>query len=119
MQPRYRRPPPQKVAPMVSISVIKALESDLKKLPSEFRKSALAASARSLAASLDDPETSATARANCARAFLDTLDRIHSLAPSEEENDKVDDLSTRRTVRRRKGAKAKAKAKKRNTKAKS
>ena len=65
---------------------------------------ALANTARSLAETIDDPGTSATARAACAKALVDVLDRIRELAPEQVAGDALDDLGARREKRRARAA---------------
>ncbi len=84
------------------MSVVEAVERDLKKLPKELAESALGASALSLAAEMDQPN-SATSKSMCARALLETLDRLRSLAPPKREEDELDDLRTRRAKRKAAG----------------
>jgi hypothetical protein len=84
------------------MSVVKAVEHDVKTLAKrapDLAKSALAASALALAAEIDDPNNSATSKSMCARALIDTLDRMRDLAPDGDEKDKLDELSTRRAAR--------------------
>jgi hypothetical protein len=83
--------------------MVKAVRQDLRVL----RRSApgvgdasLEALALSLARELDNTKTSATSKSMCARALLDTLERLRSLS-AEEETDGLDDLSARRAARRR------------------
>jgi hypothetical protein len=83
-------------------TVLAAVERDLKefaKRDKALADSTLAASARALAAELDDPENSATSKSMCARVLLDTLDRLRELLPEQEEKDRLDELSSRRTAR--------------------
>lgn len=56
----------------------------------------MAASVLALAARIDDPETSATAAAACARELRESLGRLRELAPAEVARDWVDDLAARR-----------------------
>lgn len=74
----------------------------------ELAKSGLAASALALAREMDD-DNSATSKSMCARALLDTLDRLRQLAPAKEEKDGVDELSARRAARRQGKRRAAAK----------
>lgn len=60
---------------------------------------ALAASARALAREMDSSHNSATSKSMCAKALLDTLDRIRELVPADEEGDEVDELAERRRER--------------------
>lgn len=82
--------------------VEKAVRSDLAEIALRDERlagSALAASAVALAREIDDPGNSATSKSMCAKALLETLDRLRSLAPQEEANDKLDELATRRSAR--------------------
>jgi hypothetical protein len=83
------------------VSVVDAVTRDLSKLGGDAKDSALAASALALAAELDDSENSATSKSMCARALLDTLDRLRELAPPKREADSIDEIGARRAERRR------------------
>jgi uncharacterized tellurite resistance protein B-like protein len=86
--------------------VTQAVDRDLARLAKrspEVADSALAASARALARELDS-QTSATSKSMCARALLETLDRLRELAPAEHKVDRLDELATRRTARLARGA---------------
>lgn len=90
------------------LSVAAAVQRDLDaiaELDEALARSGLAASALALARELDKPKTSATAKANCARALTEQLDRLRELAPEEQEGDQLDDLSARRADRLAGGAK--------------
>ena len=82
--------------------VVEAVERDLvvigRRLP-ELATGALAETARSLAVRLDDPGTSATAAASCAKALVDIMGVLRELAPAEVEGDSVDELVARREAR--------------------
>jgi hypothetical protein len=93
----------RKPAPLAKGDVEAAVGRDLAKL-GDLRDSALAASALSLAREMDSPN-SATSKSMCARALMETLDRLRELAPEAEERDKVDELGDRRAKRRRSAAK--------------
>jgi hypothetical protein len=80
-------------------TVLEAVERDLAEMDSRI-SAALAASARALARELDNKKNSATSKSMCARALIDTLDRLRELAPPKEENDQLDDLTARREARR-------------------
>lgn len=93
------------------LRVASAVEGDLRELAkrdAKLARSGLAASALALAREMDNSSNSATSRAMCARALLDTLDRLWALAPAEQEKDRLDDLSARRAARIAGGAKAKS-----------
>lgn len=84
------------------MSVVAAVKRDLdsiRKLDRDVAESALAASALVLAEQLDSPKNSATSKAMCAKSLIETLDRLHELAPDREEDDKVDEISARRAAR--------------------
>ncbi len=84
-------------------SVVDAVKRDLAEIgrvDKELAKSALAASALAMAAEMDDVSISATAKANCARVLLDSLDRLRALMPPAEERDGIDELGARRAGRR-------------------
>lgn len=90
------------------MSVVEATERDVARLPSALRDSALAASALALAAELDSAGNSATSKSMCAKALLETLDRLRELTPPQEENDQLDQLAERRARRLARGSGAKA-----------
>lgn len=66
----------------------------------DLADSALAASALSLARELDDHRNSATSKSMCARALIETLDRLRELAPPKKERSQLDELKARRAARR-------------------
>ena len=93
------------------MNVVEAVRRDLEAIgrrDSELAESALAATALSLAASLDDPSNSATSKSMCSKSLLDILDRMRELAPPAEENDDLDELQARRTLRLEGGTEAAA-----------
>jgi hypothetical protein len=82
---------------------VAAVDRDLRALGKRDKalaESALAASARVLAAQLDDPGVSATAKSMVARALFETMNRLAELAPPEVRHDRLDELRVRRTQRR-------------------
>src|SRR6266550_2665596 len=83
----------------IPISAANGVESDLRELPPWLAGSGLAASALALARSIDDSATSPTARAACARALVQTMAELRSLAPAEKEVDALDELTARRQSR--------------------
>lgn len=90
------------VAVARAVTVVASVKRDLAalaKLDADLAASALAASALVLARQLDNPKVSATAKSMCARTLLDTLDRLRELAPDEQEDDQLDQLSARRAAR--------------------
>lgn len=80
--------------------VLRAVNADLKRMPAELAKSALAATAKALAREIDGAKNSATSKSMCARALLDTLEELRALCPPADEVDALDDLAARRAVRR-------------------
>jgi hypothetical protein len=74
------------------MSVLEAVEAG-------DRVGALRQTARSLAAELDG-RASATSKSMCAKALVDVLRELESVAPAVKEADAVDDLDTRRKRRR-------------------
>lgn len=52
-----------------------------------------------MARELDAMKNSATSKSMCAKALLDTLDRIRELLPEKEEGDELDDLARKRAER--------------------
>lgn len=83
-----------------AMTVLAALERDLRDLPPAVARGPLAATALALAGQIDDPGNSATSKSMCARSLLDTLDQLRALAPPEQEDDSLDDLAARRAARR-------------------
>lgn len=84
------------------LTVVDAVVRDLDEIAQTDAKlagSALAASALALAREMDSPN-SATSKSMCARALLETLDRLRDLAPTEHEEDAIDELRSRRERRR-------------------
>lgn len=72
-----------------------ALEAFIGTLPQHTQDSAEAALAKSLAQTIDHGDTSATAKANLAKVLVELLDRLRELAPSEDQEDKLDDIRKR------------------------
>ena len=64
----------------------------------------LRAIARALSDDIDSPDTRPTARAEASRQLRDTLDKIRVLAPPAATKDHLDDLTARRSRRRRSAA---------------
>jgi hypothetical protein len=89
------------------VSVVKALEKDLKEIrrrAPDLADSILVATLYEMARQLDSPKNSATSKSMCAKALLDGLDRLHAQLPVAEEQDAVDDLAARRARRLAGGA---------------
>jgi hypothetical protein len=80
-------------------TAVRAELKELEKREPALAQSGLAATALALARDLDNPRNSATSRSMCARALLDTLNRLYELAPEAEEKTDLDDLSARRATR--------------------
>jgi pyruvate/2-oxoglutarate dehydrogenase complex dihydrolipoamide acyltransferase (E2) component len=78
--------------------VVAAVKRDLADMGAVGR-SALAASALALARELDNPENSATSKSMCAKALIETMDRLRAQAPPKKENDRLDELAARRAAR--------------------
>lgn len=87
----------------VAAAVRRDLDSIARVAP-ELATSALAASALSLAREMDDAGNSATSKSMCARALLDTLDRMRELMPIAEEADELDELVARGDTKRSGGS---------------
>ena len=69
--------------------VKEALEGYLKGLPEDIQNSVEAKLALSIASQIDHDTTSATAQGQLAKVLVELLDRLRSLAPSEEEEDEL------------------------------
>lgn len=84
------------------MNVRDAVESDLAQIrrsAPHVADSALAALALSLAAEMDG-DNSATSKSMCAKALMDALAELRSLAPPMREADPIDDIATQRKKRR-------------------
>lgn len=100
---------PQPVAVSGRSSLVEGVERDLAllaKRDSDVSKTALAATALALAYEIEHPYNSATSKAMCARSLLDTLERLRESVPEKQEANKLDDLSAKRTARRKRSATA-------------
>lgn len=62
-------------------------------------ESAMAASALALAYEIQNPFNSATSKSMCAHELRETMSKLRDLAPARDEDDGIDDLSTRRAAR--------------------
>lgn len=80
------------------VSVVEAVERDLAKLPPDIAESALGATALALARELDSG-SSATSKSMCAKALLDTFDKLRELAPPEEKKGTLHDIRAKRSLR--------------------
>lgn len=89
------------------MTVSEAVASELAQLEPRLAgasSSPLAAAAMVLAGELDSAGTSATAKALCARAMRECLDRLWERVPAAEESNPLDDLRARRAARGRESA---------------
>lgn len=97
------------VVTMAAKTVLAAVERELAqvaKRDKDLAAGALAATAQALARELDDHDTSATAKAACARELTATMSQLRELAPKGQRQDGVDEIGARRTKRRARGASA-------------
>jgi hypothetical protein len=88
-------------------TVLTAVDRELAqvaKRDKDLAAGALAATAQALARELDDQDTSATAKAACARELTATMSQIRNLAPKNERQDALDEIGARRAKRRARGA---------------
>lgn len=83
-----------------AMSVLAAVRSDLEQFGERARGSTLAATALALAKELDKPKNSATSKSMCAKAMIDVLRELRSLAPPRLEADGITDLNAERAERR-------------------
>lgn len=84
------------VSAFAPTGVIDGVRADLERLSSEdLRSSGLAAAALSLAMTVENPYTSATARASCAKELREYLAELRELAPPNEQPTPVDDIQSR------------------------
>jgi hypothetical protein len=89
------------IVPAKDGAVVKAVRGDLALLGDRrLAGSALAATALALAGQLDNPKSSATAKAMCAGKLIEALDRLRELAPPRKETDDVDEVQAKREARR-------------------
>lgn len=92
-------------------SVIDAVARDLdaiRERDAVAADSALAATATRLAYELENPYNSATSKSMCAKALIDALDRLQvQVSDADEEEDRLDELSSRRAARLAGGTAAK------------
>lgn len=102
MQPCDRWPlvSPARVEEVVSVvdAVLRDL-ADIAERDSRLAESSIAATALALAAELD-AKNSATSKSMCARALVETMDRLRELAPAEKRADRIDELAGKRDARR-------------------
>jgi hypothetical protein len=85
-------------------TVAKAVQRDLDTIAEtapQIANGALAMTALSLAASIDDPDTSPTARSMCARALVDVISKLNDQVPEvAAADDPIDALASRRAKRK-------------------
>lgn len=82
-------------------TVVSAVErdlADLAKRDNRLSESTLAMSALALAREMDS-DSSATSKSMCARALLETMDRLWELSPAEKEASPLDEIRARRESR--------------------
>lgn len=83
-------------------AVIDGIRRDLAQLDDEkIAESGMAGAALSLAMTIENPYTSATARAACAKELRETMAALRALAPPKEEPTFVDDLAARAAAKLR------------------
>lgn len=83
------------------MSVVEAVQRDLDAFGGGLADSSLAATALALAHELDAAKNSATSKSMCAKALVDTMERLRSLAPPREASDGITDIAEARERRRR------------------
>lgn len=79
------------------MSVVEAVKRDLEAFGGELAETSLAASALALAVELD-ADNSATSKSMCAKALMETMERLRELAPPKQRED--DELERVRAQRR-------------------
>ena len=90
-------------AKKAAVTVLAAVERDLKDLAKRDKRlaeSAEAAAALAIARDIDSSSTSPNAKAMLAKELRDTLAVLYARAPVEEAKDSIDELSRRRAARR-------------------
>lgn len=100
--PKARKGELEELLASVDDTVLAAVERDLARVALRDKSAAgssLAATARTLAREMDDPDTSATAVSLCSKALRETLDRLIELAPVDR-SDRLDELARKRERRR-------------------
>jgi hypothetical protein len=80
------------------VLVVDAVHRDLARMPEDLATSALAASALALAGEMDN-RNSATSKSMCAKALLDTLNRLRELSPPVRVEDDLDRQRAKREAR--------------------
>lgn len=82
--------------------LVEAVERDIALIADrslELAGSGLAASALAMALEIENPFNSATSKSMCATGLRDALAQLRELIPQESEEDALDDLARRRSVR--------------------
>lgn len=82
------------------MTVVKAVRADLDGMGERAKASTLAETALALARELDKPRNSATSKSMCAKAMIDVLRELRTLAPPRVEADGVTDINAERRARR-------------------
>lgn len=93
-----KQTPPFEPGSSVAAAVTRDLAALARRAP-ELAAGGLAVAALALAAEIDEPGNSATSKSMCARAMYDALEKLAAMAPPEQEADRIDDLSARRSKR--------------------
>lgn len=84
-------------------SAEKATRDELATMPADIRGLAIAATAIELARGLDDPENSLTSKSAAAKAHMEIMGQLRSLAPQKRRGDSIDGLKDKRAKRRSAG----------------
>lgn len=87
------------------MSVTEAVERDIDALGEKAKGSGFAATALALAGALDG-DNSATSKSMCAKALIDVMRELRTLAPPKRQEDKVDEIAKRRQRRLARGGRA-------------
>lgn len=93
--------------PTTSMKVVAATKRDLAEIAERapaVAESAVAAATLVLARQLDNPKTSATAKALCTKQLRESMVQLRELAPPAPAKDGVHDLAAARSARRSRSA---------------
>lgn len=104
-KPAKKAPAPRKrpAARFAAESVAAAVERELKTFPKSLQESVSAATARAMAREVDDPDNSATAKANCSRRVFEAMADLRlrlRAAQARGGGDRLDELRAGRANRR-------------------
>lgn len=98
---RKRATKPPAAARYAAESVAAAVDRELKTFPKSLRESVSAATARAMAREVDDPDNSATAKANCSRRVFEAMADLRlRTAQARGGGDRLDELRAGRANRR-------------------